>query len=76
MYGARVNKWVDKEGSSFNYTSIERSRKVYLSPDVDLTRIHTRSKFLRSMFFILNMVKIPAPSLVWKSSGGIKVGIR
>lgn len=75
MYGGRKNKWVDKEGIVYNYTNIERVRKFYLSPDVDLTRIHTGSKFLRSMFFVLNMVKIPAPALELKG-GALRVVIK
>lgn len=76
MYGGRSNIWVDKEGVPHNYSDIKRIRKFYLSPDLDLTRIHTRSKFLRSMFFVLNMVKIPAPALELKSSGGIKLMVK
>jgi hypothetical protein len=63
MYGGRTNKWTDAEGAVHDYTNIERRRKLYLSPDVDLTRISTRSKLLRSVFFVLNIVKVPAPAL-------------
>ena len=49
----------------------ERTRQFYISPDIDLTRIGTRSKFLRTAFFILNAVKIPAPALEFRSNGKI-----
>ena len=62
MYGGRENYWVDEEGTAHDYRDIKRIRKFYLSPDVDLTKIPVRSKFLRSVFFVLNAVKIPAPA--------------
>lgn len=43
-------------------------RQYYLSIDFDLTAIRTRSKVLRTVFFLAGMVKLPAPTLEW--SGG------
>jgi hypothetical protein len=76
MYGGRSNKWTDKEGVTHDYTDIRRARKFYLSPDVDLTRIPTRSKVLRKVFFVLNMVKVPAPALSVATGGNLKLAIR
>lgn len=47
-------------------------RQFYLSMDVDLTKIKTTSKFLRSVFSVINFIKIPAPALEFRSKGGIK----
>jgi hypothetical protein len=44
-------------------------RQFYLSFDVDLERIPTRSKFLRTTFFLLNCIKVPAPALEYRSDG-------
>jgi hypothetical protein len=38
-------------------------RQYYLSLDVDFTRIKTRSKFVRTLGFLLNTLKVPAPTL-------------
>ncbi len=38
-------------------------RQYYLSLDVDLTRISTRNKFVRTLLLLGNAVKIPAPAL-------------
>ena len=76
MYGGRSNTWTDNEGVTHDYTHIRRARKFYLSPDVDLTRIPTRSKVLKKVFFVLNMVKVPAPSLVLATGEKIKIRIR
>lgn len=42
---------------------VERYRQVFIAPDVDLTRIRTRSKAIRTLFFVLNSIKVPAPAL-------------
>lgn len=41
----------------------ERFRQFYLSLDVDLTKIETRSHFLKTLFSVLNTLKIPAPTI-------------
>lgn len=47
-------------------------RQFYLSLDVDLTKVKTKSKFLKSVFSVVNFIKIPAPTLEFRSKGGIK----
>lgn len=44
-------------------------RQYYISLDVDLTAIPTRSKFLKTVFRLANMVKIPAPALEFSTHG-------
>lgn len=43
--------------------SMERYRQFYLSFDVDLSKIETKSRFLRTLFSTINVVKIPAPTV-------------
>jgi hypothetical protein len=69
MLGAVNNTWEDSEGNTVDRTDIARVRRFYLSFDVDLTKINTRSKFLRSVFYALNAFKIPAPALEFNSTG-------
>ena len=63
MFGAQNNRWTSKGGVVYDRGDIKRFRQYYLAPDIDLTRIKTRNKFLRTTFFILNSVKFPAPSI-------------
>ena len=51
---------------------IESYRQLYASVDVDLTRIQTRSDFLRTLFNIFNFVKIPAPALEYRTNGSFR----
>ena len=46
-----------------------RYRKFFLSVDVDLTRIPTKSPFLRTMFTLLSFIKIPAPAIGYSTQG-------
>lgn len=50
----------------------ERFRQYYLSLDVDLSRIQTKSHFLKTVFSLLNTVKIPAPAIELTSRGVVK----
>jgi hypothetical protein len=69
MLGGTENRWTDKQGNYLDRSDIPRVRRFILSADVDLTKIKTNSKFLRSAFYVLNMVKIPAPAISIDSKG-------
>jgi hypothetical protein len=64
MLGGYENISYDKDGNIvFNRSDIRRYRQWYLAPDIDLTKIKTSSKFLRTVLFAANCLKFPAPSL-------------
>jgi len=48
-------------------------RQYYLSVDIDLTKIKTRNRVVRSLAFLLNSLKIPAPAVEFSRNG---VGFR
>ena len=50
----------------------EPYRQFYLSLDVDLSKIKTNSEFLKSIFSVINFIKIPAPALEINTKGSIK----
>lgn len=50
----------------------QRYRQFYLSLDIDLTKIETKSHFLKTILTICNTIKIPAPTFEIKGSGGTK----
>jgi uncharacterized protein YfiM (DUF2279 family) len=51
----------------------ERFRQFYLSLDVDLTKIETKSHFVKTILTIFNSIKIPAPTFEIKGRGGSKM---
>ena len=72
MFGARNNIAYDNNGNiTFNRTDIKRYRQWYLSPDVDFTKIKTNKKGLKAVFFVLSIIKFPAPALEF-SNGSFK----
>jgi uncharacterized protein YfiM (DUF2279 family) len=72
MFGAGDNIARDKTGNiTFNRTDIARYRQYYLSPDIDLTKIKTRSKVLKFAFGVLNAFKFPLPSIEFNSRGQV-----
>lgn len=69
MFGGFENSWTNMQGVSFDRRDIPRRRQFYLAPDIDLTRIKTRSRFLKTTFWILNSFKVPAPTLMLDNKG-------
>lgn len=62
---------------SFDYSTlppvpIESYRQFFASVDVDLTKIRTNSDFLKTVFNIFNFIKIPAPTIEYRSNGEFK----
>ncbi|MFZ6011650.1 MAG: DUF2279 domain-containing protein [Bacteroidota bacterium] len=44
-------------------------RQYYLALDIDLTAVKTRSKALKTLIFLANMIRLPAPGLEFSSRG-------
>jgi hypothetical protein len=44
-------------------------RQYYLSLDIDFTKIKTRNKLLKSLGFLVNSLKIPAPAMQFSRKG-------
>ncbi|HEY0433853.1 MAG TPA: hypothetical protein VGC95_08275, partial [Chitinophagaceae bacterium] len=73
MYGGFRNLWTAGDaGLPVDRTDIPRIRQFYLSPDIDFTKIATNKKWLRSVFFVLNAFKCPAPAIMLDSKGRLK----
>ncbi|MDI1306528.1 MAG: DUF2279 domain-containing protein [bacterium] len=51
----------------------QRFRQFYASFDVDLTKINTKSHFLKTLFSVLNTIKIPAPTIEMAHFNDVKL---
>jgi hypothetical protein len=69
-YGAEGMLYGDSNPN--NQFSQDPYRQFYLSLDVDLTKIKTTSKFLKTVFSAINFIKISAPTLEYNSKGNFK----
>ena len=48
---------------------VERFRQYYFSLDIDLSKIKTKSHFLKTVFETISFIKIPSPSLEFNKKG-------
>ena len=62
MLGAFSNSFVVQD-SDGNVLKFDRARRYYFSLDVDLTRVKTKSKILKSVFSVVNILKFPFPAI-------------
>jgi hypothetical protein len=67
MLAPRGNPEFDPEGNQLPH--FERVRQYFFSLDIDLTKIKTDSKGLRTVFKTLSFIKIPFPTLEYNSTG-------
>ncbi len=74
MFGGFENTAKDANGNIiFDRRDIPRIRQFYLAPDIDFTKIKTKSKFLKTIFSGLNAFKCPAPALMIDSKGKFRM---
>lgn len=73
MFGGYSNAWLE-DGALFKLSESDypRYRQYYLSLDIDLTKIKTKSRLLRTLAQTFKFVKIPAPALEYNSLGKFK----
>ena len=72
LYGAYNNKWEDKQGVYHDRSDIKRYSQVYVSLDIDFTKIKTKSPALKALFNMLNMVKVPFPTFEFNPIDKVK----
>lgn len=73
LYGGFSNAWTERgETFSLSPETYPRYRQWYIGPDVDLSRIRTRSKPLRLLLGMLNIVKVPSPALILSREKGVQ----
>ena len=71
MFGGYGNSWRSAQGQAYvlDAAAFPRHRQWYLSLDVDLKRIPAQKRWLRTVFSLLNWVKIPAPAIEFNTQG-------
>jgi hypothetical protein len=73
VFGAERNKWYNENISVFEAPSdVRRHSQVFVSLDVDFERIPTKSKALKSVFKLLNIFKVPFPTVEFNTLGQTK----
>ncbi len=73
VYGGFGNRWADENGAVFQLHNDDfpRYQQFYLAPDIDLSRIPTRHRWLKLTLSVLNWFKIPSPVLEINTKGNV-----
>ncbi len=73
LFGGFENRWTDEQGNSFvlDEKLFPRYRQYYLSLDIDLSKIKTKSSFLKAILSGINFIKIPAPAIEINKIDGV-----
>lgn len=71
-YGAEGMITGNARDAKFISNNPLRFRQFYLSLDVDLTKIKTNSAFLKTIFSVLNTIKVPAPTIEFRQFNSVK----
>lgn len=69
-YGAEGMLTGENEHVNNMFTKADRYQQFFLSFDVNLTKINTESDVLRTIFSVLNVIKIPLPTIEINSKKG------
>ena len=70
MIGGMENPDFDTDGNEL--PNLIRHRQFYISLDVDLTKIRTNKKWLRTIFKAVNIIKLPFPTVEFNTLGNTK----
>ena len=72
LYGGFENRWeINDENIIVSVDRYPRNHQYILSPDIDFSKIKTKSPFLKTLFDVLNMIKLPAPAIMINSEGAV-----
>lgn len=74
MFSGFGTQFNGEEGGTFAVDPVlfPRHNQAFLSLDIDLTRIPTKSRLLQSIFSVVNFIKIPAPTLEYSRVNGFQ----
>lgn len=71
-YGVDGLLYGNENLQNVSFPNQKRTKQFYLSLDMDLTKIKTNSVFFKQFFNIINVIKIPFPTLQINSKGKLK----
>lgn len=74
LLGAYENSWMNVQGEKIILDPYKypRSRQYYLSLDINFKKIPVKNRFIKTLFSIINIVKIPAPAIEFDSRNKLR----
>lgn len=72
LFGGFDNSWmVNDQTIRLSNEEYPRYHQFYISPDIDLSKIKTKSPFVKAILGVLNIFKVPLPTLEITSQGDV-----
>lgn len=72
-FGYGADGMLTGNANELSFLNQNRTRQYYLSLDIDLSRIKTKSRVLKTIFDVLNVIKVPFPTVELNSIGRVKL---
>tara|TARA_R110002051_G_scaffold178356_1_gene248174 strand:+ start:15824 stop:16729 length:906 start_codon:yes stop_codon:yes gene_type:complete len=72
-FGYGADGMLTGNANELSFLNQNRTRQYYLSLDIDLSRIKTKSHVLKTIFDVLNVIKVPFPTVELNSIGRVKL---
>lgn len=70
IFGGFSNEWqIDDIVYSVDALDHQRYSQFFLSPDIDLTRIKVKKPFWKTVLSVLNIFKLPMPTIEYNTTG-------
>ena len=63
--------WEDAPGHLTYMPNDARQRRLFIAPDIDISRIPCRNKTLKHVLRVLSAIKLPTPTLEYRPAGGL-----
>jgi hypothetical protein len=71
LLGGHDNFWQNSEGKTIDYSNIARSKRYFLSVDLNASALRSKSKLFSYLFAPFVLLKFPAPAIEVNSERGI-----
>ena len=72
-FGYGADGMLTGNANELSFLNHNRTRQYYLSLDIDLSKIKTKSHVLKTIFDVLNVIKVPFPTVELNSIGRVKL---
>lgn len=71
LLGGHDNVWQTKEGKTIDYATVARTKRIFISLDVNASYLRRRNKLFNYLFAPFVLLKFPAPTLEINFARGI-----
>ena len=71
LLGGHDNEWQNKDGETKDYSTVNRTKRLFISVDINANNLRAKNKLLNYVFAPFVLLKFPAPALEFNFERGI-----